>query len=113
VTTTAASASLIQRRGFWPPGSTIALWLGICGLPGLVILGASNASRRHRGRRLLYSWALVCLLSSLGLSACGGRSGGNSSGGGTPVTYYLTVTGTFTSGSTTLSHNTKLALVVQ
>jgi len=47
------------------------------------------------------------------MSACGG---GNSSsgGGGTPAgTYTLTVTGSFTSGSTTLTHNTKLTLVVQ
>jgi hypothetical protein len=113
VTTAAASGSLLQRRSLWPANNRIALWLGICGLPGLVILGASNAGRRHRSRRVLYSWALVCMLSSLGLSACGSGSSPSGSGGGTPVTYNLIVTATFTSGSTTLSHSTKLTLVVQ
>jgi FG-GAP-like repeat/Abnormal spindle-like microcephaly-assoc'd, ASPM-SPD-2-Hydin/Cep192 domain 4 len=58
--------------------------------------------------------ALIVLASAATmLSACGG---GNSGGGnpGTPVgTYTLTVTGTFKSGSTTLTHNSNLTLVVQ
>jgi hypothetical protein len=65
---------------------------------------------------LLYGLAFVCLFSlAITWSACGGGSGSNTMGGaGTPAgTYNLTVTGTFTSGSTTLSHVTKLKLVVQ
>jgi hypothetical protein len=46
------------------------------------------------------------------LSACGG--GGANGNSGTPAgTYTLTITGTFSSGSTTLTQNTKLTLVVQ
>lgn len=113
VTTTAASAGLIQPGSFLPLSSRLALSLGLCGLPGLVILGVSGAGSRRGHRRLLYSWALVCVLSSLGLSSCASGSAGSGGGGGTPVTYNLTVTGSFTSGSTTLSHDTKLTLVVQ
>jgi hypothetical protein len=48
------------------------------------------------------------------VSACGGGSSSSGGSGGTPAgSYNLAVTGTFTSGSTTLSHTTKLTLVVQ
>jgi len=55
--------------------------------------------------------ALVTL--GLTLTSCGGGSG---SGGGTNPqagTYIISVTGNFTSGSTTLTHAAKLTLVVQ
>lgn len=46
------------------------------------------------------------------MPGCGG--GGSSSGDGTPQgTYNLTVTGTYTPGSTQLAHAVKLTLVVR
>ena len=63
-----------------------------------------------------YVLAFLCFL-SLGItsSACGNNSSSGGGGrAGTPAgTYNLTVSGTFTSGSTTLTHHTKLTLVVQ
>jgi hypothetical protein len=112
VTTSATSGRLAQPGGFLPVGIRLAMWLGLCGLPGLVILGVSNVRRRHHRRRLLYALAFVCLCSlGITLSACGGGSGDG--GSATPVSYSLTVTGTFTSGPTLLTHTTKLTLMVQ
>jgi hypothetical protein len=56
--------------------------------------------------------ALVTL--GLTLTSCGGGSG-NGGGGTNPQagTYTISVTGNFTSGSTTLTHAAKLTLVVQ
>jgi len=114
VTTAGTSASLAQPDGFPPAGSNrLALWLALSGFSGLVLLGSRGGRSGKRHGRLLYGLAFLCLF-SLGIigSACGG--GGASSGSGTPAgTYNLTVTGTFTSGSTTLTHDTKLTLVVQ
>lgn len=57
--------------------------------------------------------ALLCLLSVGGIVSCGG-GGGENGGGGTPTgTYTLTVTGKFTSGGVTLTHNTEFTLVVK
>jgi hypothetical protein len=72
--------------------------------------------RRERHPRLLYGPAVLCLLSlGVTMSACGGGGGsGSGGGGGTQAgTYNLTVTGTFNSGSTNLTHKTNLTLVVQ
>jgi len=55
---------------------------------------------------------LVCLVMTL--TSCGGASGGSGGGTGTQAgTYTISVSGSFTSGSTTLTHTAKLALVVQ
>ncbi|MGA8153355.1 MAG: choice-of-anchor D domain-containing protein [Terriglobales bacterium] len=117
VTTAGMSASLAHLGGFPPGRFGLALWLGLSGLSGLVLLDSRGGWRcRKRCGRVLYRLAFLCIF-SLGStwSACGGgSSGGGGGGGGTPVgTYNLTVAGTFTSGSTTLTHNTKLTLVVQ
>jgi len=103
------SARLAQPGGFSPLGSRLAIWLALGGLPGLVIVGGTSAGRR-RGRRILCGLAFVCLF-SLALTWTG--CGGGSSGGGGPDTYNLTVTGKFTSGATTLIHDTNLTLVVR
>jgi hypothetical protein len=47
------------------------------------------------------------------MSACGGGNSGGGGGGTQAGTYNLTVTGTFTSGLTNLTHKTNLTLVVQ
>lgn len=117
VTTAGPSASLLQPLGLPRGGRGLALWLALSGLPGLVLLANLNRSCRKRQRRLLSGLAILCVL-SIGIiwSACGGgrSTTGTTGNPGTPAgTYNLTVTGTFTSGSTTLTHNTKLTLVVQ
>ncbi len=112
VTVTVASgtsARLTRPGGFSPVGSRLAMWLALGGLPGLVILGGASAGRR-RSRRVLCGLAFVCLFSlAITWTGCGGGSGGGSG----PGTYNLTVTGKFTSGATTLTHNTNLTLVVR
>jgi hypothetical protein len=93
--------------------------LTLSGWSGLV-LGSCARSRKRPGR-LLYGLAFLCLISlGITLSSCGGGGAGmgNGSNGNSPPTtpagsYDLTVTGTFTSASTTLTHATKLTLVVQ
>lgn len=58
----------------------------------------------------------VLLCAAVLLTSCGG---GSSSGGGSVVpgtqagTYTITVSGAFTAGTTTLTHQTSLTLVVQ
>jgi hypothetical protein len=115
VTTAGISAGLAHPAGFLPASSSPALWLAIYGLSGWVLLGSGGRSGKRLGR-LLYGLAFLCLL-LLGItfSACGGGSGSmGNSGGATPAgSYNLTVTGTFTSGAATLTHATKLTLVVQ
>jgi hypothetical protein len=76
---------------------------------GLVLL--------RRGLRLRWALpfalaALVCL--DMTLTSCGGGSQGSGGSNETQAgTYTITVSGIFTSGSTTLTHTAKLTLVVQ
>jgi len=71
----------------------------------------------HGGRRprLAYGLALLVFLSAgVMMSACGAGSSGVGGNQGSPAgTYPLVVSGTFTSGSTKLTHNANLTLVVQ
>ena len=90
----------------------------ISGLLGLALL-ASLLGRRKQGRpSLAYELTLALLfVAGMTMAACGG--GGSTTGGGsgsqaTPQgSYTLVVSGTFTSGSNTLTRNTNLTLVVQ
>jgi hypothetical protein len=69
----------------------------------------------RRGRpRLAYGLVLLVFLSAaVMMSACGGGGSGVGGNHGTPAgTYSLVVSGTFTSGSTKLTHNANLTLVV-
>ena len=115
VMTAGTSAGFANPAGFLPASGRLALWLAIYGLSGSVLLCSGGRSGK-RLARWLRGLAFLCLL-SLGItfSACGGGSGSmGNSGGATPAgSYNLTVTGTFTSGSTTVTHSTKLTLVVQ
>jgi hypothetical protein len=67
---------------------------------------------RFRGAPAFAIASLACV--ALTLTSCGG---GSSSGGGTtgtqPGSYAITFIGTFATGSTNLSHTTKVTLVVQ
>jgi hypothetical protein len=68
--------------------------------------------QRFRWAPLFALAVLVCL--GLTLTSCGGGSAGSGGSTGTRAgTYSITVSGSFTSGSTTLTHATKLTLVVQ
>lgn len=113
VTTAGGSARSVvpaSRRG-----GVLALWLSLAGLPGfllVVVYGGGSRGRHWRAFRPLALVGLLCAVTLL-MPACGGSSG-NKNGGGTPAgTYTLSVTGSFTSGSTSLSHTAKLTLVVQ
>jgi hypothetical protein len=115
VTTSGGSAGLTQPIN--GPGSNMfGLWVALSGALGLAMMLSLRRWRRELRPRLLYGLAFLCLVSvGITMSACGGGGGsGGSGGGGTQAgTYNLTVTGTFTSGSTNLTHKTSLTLVVQ
>jgi len=109
VSTTARSAVLMRPKP--PAGPWIWLWM--------LALLAAVGTRLMGGRRLAWrrAWAplAVAMLSVALWAGCGGGGGG----GGTPTprgtpagTYSLTVTGTYTSGTTTLQHNVTLTLKV-
>jgi len=114
VKTTGASASLVRPHVLPPSSSALALWLGALGLFWVVLpyTSRSRPAKRIGGR--LCAVALLCVLSAGTWSACGGGNANSGAGGGTPAgPYTLTVTGSFTSGSTNLTHSTELALVVK
>jgi hypothetical protein len=114
VRTAGTTASLAHPAGSNPNSGRLALWLTLSGWSGLV-LGSCGRSRKRHGR-LLYGLAFLCLISlGITLSSCGGGSSstGNSASATPAGSYDLTVTGISTSGSTTLTHATKLTLVVQ
>ncbi len=117
VKTSGTSASLASPNAFRFASGSLALWLALSGLSGLVALGSSGGWSRKSRNRLLCGLALLCLF-SIGIPwlACGsGTSSGTGGGaGGTPAgTYNLSVTGTFSSGSTSLNHSAKLTLIVR
>jgi hypothetical protein len=112
VSTSGGSARLIGPFGRSPSRIAYSLWLPFSGVFGRVgfVLPAGKRRIRHRGARC--GLILLCMLAMVMMPACGG--GGSGSGSGTPAgTYSLTVTGAFTSGSSTLTHAAKLNLVVQ
>jgi hypothetical protein len=94
------------------------LLLLACVLLALMLM-ADLVRQRRESHPCLATVSLLFLILSTGitLAACGG--GGPSTTttqgtqGTTAGTYSLTVSGTFTSGSTTLTHATNLTLVVQ
>jgi hypothetical protein len=78
----------------------------------VLLLTIGLFSWRRRRPRLAYGLALLAILSAgVIMSACGGSGVGHQ---GTPAgTYPLVVSGTFTSGSTRLTHSANLTLMVQ
>jgi len=110
VTTTAPSVT--SPRTIPPPrlpGSKVLL-----GLAMLLVFAAwaPIASRRLRARWRILPLALGLPL-ALALASCGGGGPAPGSNHGTPTgTYNLKVTGTFSSGSATLSHSITLTLNV-
>ena len=125
VATTAASQTVPPFERLRPPGRetgplmiclllllAIAMWKR--GMPGLnpasleLTVGVTRRLRRLAVAAILFGAATY--------AACGGGGGGTSGpppNPGTPAgTYTLDVTATYTSGSSTLAHDTKLTLVV-
>jgi len=115
VTTMGSEIGMTQPFGNPPTSSIFASWLALSGTLGLVMIVGWLPSRSKVRRRLApYGLAMILLLSiGVTMPSCGGGSNSNS-GGGTPAgSYTLTVTGTFTGSSATLSHATKLTLIVK
>jgi hypothetical protein len=111
VVTTGVSTGAVQSSQ--PPGSErLALWLGLSGVAGVVMIGGIGCSPRRRYQNMLRFLGAACVVSlALGWLGCGGGGGGGS--GGTPKgTYTLTVTGTSGSGPNALTHGATLTLVV-
>lgn len=93
--------------------SMFKLRLALTGMLGLALLVSLAGWRVERRPRLLHGLAFLFLISiGITMSVC--RAGSNGSSGGTPAgSYTLVVSGTFTSGSAKLTHNSNLTLVVQ
>jgi hypothetical protein len=124
VTTTAPSVGMPRPISF-PPVAPLQSWPWLLWTVALAALGSlARATRRWaqpgvgRGRAGLVTFAVLSLMLGA-MAACGGGGGG---GGGAPPqsdpgtpsgTYTLTVTGTYGSGSTTLTHSVDLTLQVQ
>jgi hypothetical protein len=115
--TTAAHARVLPVGGSWPRGTrfrpppTLLAWAGVFLLMIVVSMFWRPDTHRRLVRVVTYA-ALVAL--GMTLTSCGGSSGGG--GGGTNPqagSFTITVTGNFTSGSTTLTHAAKLTLVVE
>jgi hypothetical protein len=121
VKTAGSSAKFLYPADPPSAGSRLAVWLAFPGLLAVVVICGSTRRARHNQRchaRVIQALALFCLLSAaITFSSCGGGSsttgGGGGGGGTTPGTYNVMVTGTFSSGGTTLNHVTQLTLVVQ
>ena len=115
VTTTANAAGLLQPMAT-PPNSGASRFAMLLGTLGLAMLTTWLGWRRSAGRRLVPYGCAVLLLITVGstMPGCGGSGGSHTGSEGTPAgSCSLMVTGTFNSGSTTLSHSTKLTLIVQ
>ncbi len=117
VTTKAASLVLLLRATERLRQIKLLL-LFVYGLALLTIatLYRSRATSRVRWAPLLATTLLVCV--GLTLTSCGGGGSGGGGGGGggtgTPAgTYTIRVSASATAGSTTLTHSTKLTLIVQ
>lgn len=109
VTTKAAlpPATIPSLRGGYQPLFLITVILVLSLLTGFRV--------RHEDQRprLVYGLAmLLYLFGGMMMSACGSGGGGGGNPG-TPTSYTLVVSGTFSSSSTTLTHESQLTLVVQ
>jgi len=112
VSTGGSPTTALRPFGIPPVVFSARLFLSFAALMTLVSFYFLLPPRKRPAWLLRGATLAMLLLFLTGLSSCGG--GGNSHGGGTPAgTYTLTVTGAFTSGSSTLTHNTSLTLVVQ
>lgn len=125
VATTAGSFSaprgrLVPPGGGYPAHPWSAIGLLLAAALALGLTGRAYQSVPTRGAdstRMIFSISVIAAtLINLALlaSACGGGGGGGTghNGGTPPGSYTLTLTGTASSGSTTLTNNIKLTLTV-
>jgi len=114
---TAANGWLLPFRGGWPRDVRYRQTPMILTLAAMFLLMVVASLFWWREQNLVWIRVVAfAALVTLGmtLTSCGGGSG--SGGGGTNPqagTYTISVTGNFTTGSTTLTHAAKLTLVVQ
>lgn len=110
--TTAGSSARFSNPSDLPARS--AFWLPMCGVPSLALIGVVGmGSRKRKIRMSLWPLLFGLLFVGLSMSGCGNTNGGGG-GGGTPTgTYNLYVTGSFRAGTTSLTHTSKLTLLVQ
>jgi Bacterial Ig-like domain (group 3)/FG-GAP-like repeat/Abnormal spindle-like microcephaly-assoc'd, ASPM-SPD-2-Hydin len=115
VTTLGSTMGMTQPIGFPPANGMFGFQWELFGTLGLTMLASLFGSRTEIRRRMVpYGYVFLLLFCGISMPACGGGSNGNNSGSETAAgSYTLTVTGTFTSGSTTLTRSTKLTLIVQ
>jgi hypothetical protein len=101
IVTNSSSAGMVR-----PANTSVgSMWIAMSSTLGIVGLLLVRR-RRYAGM------ALVCLFATGLMPACGG--GGGSSGGSIQTgTYNIIVTGTYSAGAATVSHNAKITLVVQ
>jgi hypothetical protein len=112
VTVTTTASSGVSTRMLSGPPSNWTL-MALLGTLGLLVSAAWAGLRQRPLRRFVpYGFALLILLAVSTMQGCE-SSTHNGSGGTPPGSYSLTVTGTFTSGATTLTHTSKLTLNVQ
>jgi outer membrane protein assembly factor BamB len=113
---TMAASQAMRWRGFPPPhGHPLSglLWLPVLMLMVLAVWRQASRSRpsSRNSAPALVLWILT--LVSLVTLACGGVGAGARTPGTPSGTYPLTVTATYTSGSTTLKHTVTLNLIVR
>jgi hypothetical protein len=114
VTTTARSLASPIRR-LVPPGAVGPL--AIPWVAWLLMLATLSCLAAMRRRRVRFSLAVLAATALLMISwaACGGGGGATTTpppSGTPPGTYTLTLTGTYTSSSPSLTHNTTVSLTV-
>jgi len=112
VSTGGSPATALRPFGIPPVVFSARLFLSFAALMTLVSFYFLLLPRKRPVWLLRGATLALLLLVLTALSSCGG--GGGSHRDGTPAgTYSLTVTGAFSSGSSTLTHNASLTLVVQ
>ena len=115
VPTTAPSASAPRSRHL-PPVPPLLPGPSTLAMLAVLLAGITQAVRgyRHLGatRRVAFLTLAAGLLLALALAGCGGGPTPPSNPGTPPGTYSLTVTGSFGSGSSALSHSVTLTLKV-
>ena len=90
------------------------LFLMLSGLGVLVLLIGWSCNRRQRlVSGLAFLFLLFSVASAISSCGCGNGNGGGRASGTPAGTFTLTVTGTSPSGSSALTHSSKLTLVVQ
>jgi FG-GAP-like repeat/Abnormal spindle-like microcephaly-assoc'd, ASPM-SPD-2-Hydin len=114
VTTVAASLSKGPHAAISALPREPILYFSFCAFPGWLLF-LRTRKRTHKAFQVFLALVFIATVTAA-LNGCGGGkagTGGNGSGGTPPMTYTLTVTGTFASSGASLSHSTGLTLTVE